>query len=236
MENKSFEAANDFFQSLEEIQTLLVLAEEHSEDEAKLGILLKSALVMLGGKFEAFAEEIAEEFVFEVNSLELKSDAVPLPLKVHHTLGAIKVTDQYKNKDRIVDAEKLFTEIAKLWHENSDAPKLKIECKFNYGKHGENELIKLFWNIGIEDIFDYIIIEEDHETILLDNPEKVRIDFRADFNSLVKIRNNILHQDSAPELTLQKIQNWSKLMKMFAETLNKNLIKTMSSISPLKAA
>lgn len=226
----SFEASQDFFHSLEEVQTLLYLAEEHSTDETKAGILLKSALVLLAGKFEAFAEEIAEEYIFNINLLKLEASKIPLPLKVHHTLAAIKYADQFKHQDRLSEAEVLFLELAKLWHHQSVAPDLKIECKFSYGKHGEKELKKLFWNVGVEDIFEYVILEEEQESVLDEKPKKVRLDFRADFNSLVSIRNNILHQDSSPNLTLLKIQSYSKLLKMFAEVLDKRLSDAINTI------
>ncbi|MDD5581494.1 MAG: HEPN domain-containing protein [Methylobacter sp.] len=228
-----YQATIDFHSSLEEVDTLLALAEA-DDSETRYKVLLKSALILLAGKFEAFAEDIAEEYLFSLNELKPLAKEVPLPIKIHHTLKAIKLADKFRHKDRIQDGEKIFTEIAMLWSSDLHAPKLNVDCCFSYGSHGEDELRKLFWNVGIENVFEYVVLEKNQDSLLdtVENDlDKVKIDFKGTFNSITNIRNNIIHQDATPNLTIPQIKDYRYLMQNFSTVLEAKLQNTIQVIS-----
>jgi hypothetical protein len=216
--NEELQSVQDeFLLSLAEVDILLSSAEACTKDEAKYAAYNKSALLLLSGKFENFVEAVAEEYVFIVNNLNLRSSKIPDVMKLHHSYALLnKLENARKNGQD--DAKKILEEIGAVWVTNVNFNKLDIECKFNYGKHGEKELKKLFIPIGIDDIFEAVEINFCKENV--EDDEKLqKIDFKGVFNSVMNMRNNILHQNASPNLTLDRIREYQGIFKMFAAAL-----------------
>jgi len=116
-------------------------------------------------------------------------------------------------------AKDFFEKTSLLWsNKQLIFNQLKVSNKFNYGKHGSDELSKLFKNIGIDDIFEVILIQRDKQT--MSGVIKEKIDFKGIFDSITKFRNIITHDDATPDLTIQIIQNdYLFLLKEFTKLI-----------------
>ena len=212
-----FECLENYKNTLREVSSILVMAAEFEDvnDNDKYVALNKSAILLLTSKFENFIETIVEEYIDRVNSMQLANNKVPEWLKVGHTIEIVdKLFDIKCKKDNYKKIE-LFKDIAVIWDDNRSI-QMSVSNKFNYGKHGANELIKLFNNIGIEDIFKEITIPDLDENMLNDNNE---LDFKGIFNNITNKRNSIIHQDNNPNITHKEIEEYKNYFELFAENL-----------------
>ena len=66
---------------------------------------------------------------------------------------------------------------------------IKPSVSFNYGKHGQKEIENLFKKHGM---MDFIFSQDSQECLKM-------------LNSLIAIRNNVIHQDASPSITHQTI-------------------------------
>lgn len=210
----------DFLRTLEEVDILLTSAEVEIREEAKYAAYNKSALLLLASKFENFVEIAAEVYVYLVNGLNLRSSLVPESLKLHHTFSMVSKLENYKTKksDNHTEIKELLGEIGTLWALDAQFNRLNVPCKFNYGKHGEKELVKLFSPIGIKDIFVEVDVYIPDESMGTEGTQK-KVDFKGTFNSVVSMRNNILHQNASPNLTHEFIREQKLIFQNFAEAL-----------------
>lgn len=218
------ESAADFARTLQEVDVLVDLADQWVDDEARYAALNKAALLLLAGKFENFAEVLAEDYVFAVNQLRPPMNAIPRVLRLQHTFKALKSVGQLTDAARHDEAERVFADVGALWGRNAEFTPLNIDCKFSYGKHGEIELRKLFATIGIADVFQVVTVTRPAEQLTGDaNGEDAAeasgvevVDFKGVFNSVTNIRNNILHQDASPGLTSTAIRGYREAFRQFA--------------------
>lgn len=216
--------------SLEEVECLLRTAEA-AADERLFSCLNKAALLLLSGKFEAFAEALAEEFVFSVNKLAPPPLMIPARLRVSHTLLSLRNLDQLRALERQAEVERLFTSLVDLWKDPGPAPELRVECRFSYGKHGEEEVRKLFQTISEMDVFEDIVIEREVESMLPDAAATARVDVRGALNSVTHMRNNILHQDATPSLTVDRVREFMDVLSRFADGLDARLARELDGIA-----
>lgn len=105
-----------------------------------------------------------------------------------------------------------------MWVTTPNPIILEIKSKFNYGDHGERELIKLFERIGIDDIFLEVKVFQTQESIL-DDIEHQEIDIKGSFNSVTNLRNNIIHQDASPNIGIDSVEQYKEHLKLFAKNL-----------------
>ena len=175
----------------------------------------KSALLLLTAKFENFVETVAEDYINKINTLEITSDKIPDILLVNHTFQALEKIENIKHKQG--EAIQTFKELSNIWSTADTAVALRIKCKFNYGKHGGNQLKKIFAIIGIEDIFSEVKVLQRQESLLEDVEEE--IDIKGSFNSVTGLRNNIIHQDASPNIGIESVEQYTEHLKLFAEEL-----------------
>jgi hypothetical protein len=220
----------DFLNTLEEVTILVSAAESSVADEVKYAVYNKSALLLLSGKFENYIESVAEQYVFVVNQLNLPANRIPDILRLHHALGILSKVDLYRNNGRADEIKKIFSEVSSIWITELTFNSLKIDCKFTYGKHGENELKKLFVPLGIEDVFVRVKVfvpEENLSDGLLTTRE---VDFKGVFNSVMGMRNNILHQNASPNLTHTAIKEYQLAFEVFSKALAQELDSYISAL------
>lgn len=210
-----FECLLNYIETLKEVTLILSMANEAIGDNEKYIALNKSAILLLTSKFENFVETAVEEFAFLVNEIKLKNSDVPEWMRIGYATNLagelIKVIDKEDNSKKI----KFFKDISKVW-DDDEVILMKVNNKFNYGKHGANELIKLFNNIGIKDIFKTIKIKSLEESILGDNTDH---DFKGTFNNITNQRNFITHQDKSPNITHNEIVVYKNYFEQFAYKL-----------------
>jgi RiboL-PSP-HEPN len=222
----TFESLDDFKRSLLEVDILCDAADSNQLDALKYTTFNKVALLLIAGKFEAFAESLIDEYIFLLNKRNVPCNRVSEVIRLSHTFRAFKDLSKLRHKHKRSEAILLFTSIAKLW--GSQEPlHLAVDSSFAYGKHGSAELSKLFERIGIDDLFDRIVIMESIESVSTDSPVVTPVDFKGTFNSVCGMRNNILHEDDSPNLTSRDVKRHRIHFELFAEKLGDFLMTTL---------
>lgn len=217
-----YESCQNFIFSLKEVEILLNDAEVNEDEEIKYLTYNKSALLLLLAKFEKVVEEIIEEIVDHINGLGVNAKDIPNQIKVYHSILMFeKLKDVVGHDHKLEESIQLFIEVGEIWHSEEKFDKLKVSSKFNYGKHGEKELIKLFNNIGINNIFKEVKVFKNVESLIHDNV--VEVDFKGVLNSVTKIRHNIIHQDATPDLTHIQIGDYTETFRSFVLQLDQYL-------------
>ena len=231
MNSELQDSLSDFLRTLEEVDILLSSAEECIHEETKYAAYNKSALLLLSGKFENFVETITEQYVFLVNKLNLRSSLLPEEMRLHHTYAIIdKLSKKSKNSSQSDEVKRMLSEIGSIWVSDTNFNQLNIDCKFAYGKHGESELVKLFKPIGIKDVFlevEVFIPDSNSDDF---SAEKRKVDFKGIFNSVMNMRNNILHQDASPSLTDKSIREYKLSFQSFAEAVTNKLDNNLNKL------
>ncbi len=185
------ESAEEFVSSLSEVELLLRESDDSApgqarEDERRVAVMNKAALLLLTGKFEAFLESAAEDFLFAVNTIGATARHIPERLLEEHSVRAVQAIDQKLNNGDLAGVRLTFTALGKMWSEVEPCADLDVSCKFNYGRHGEDEVIKLFRRFGFDDVFARVPIVEAQE--LYEGQVPSPIDVKGLLNSLTGIR------------------------------------------------
>lgn len=229
MNEELFDVLDEFHETLIEVEVLIDSAERDQQDQKRYSTYLKSALLLLSGKFENFVELAADTYVYLLNKNNIVASKIPERIRLKHTYV---VLDNIQKKKNIPASERdiirMLNEIGAIWIQ-ADQPfsNLQLECKFSYGKHGSEELIKLFSVIGIENIFDQVDVMLPDAT---DPNILTKIDFKGTFNSITGMRNNILHQNASPNLTYVDVKNNLLIIKSFSTGLTNLLDSTINAL------
>lgn len=204
------ESIDHFKSNLREIDTLLEYAKDNESDVEKYQLFNKVAIVLLSTKFEVFLEDFIEEH--SLRCLEGHTNlTLPAELKETYATTAAESIINEKNKDK---KRQYLTSIVTLF--NTHETKLqglhiiRPSLKFNYGKHGQKEIEKMFSRHGLNPFFTE---ESDTKNILMK------------INSLIEIRNNVIHQDSTPSMTHQTIDGYKMNLLEFAKILESHIEK-----------
>lgn len=220
-----FSCYDEFVAALDEVDILTELANQNEINEQLFVIYIKSSLLLLSAKFEAFLENVISEFATHLENIRLNSKHLPDIIKIN-SANAILNDDiilsirqlNIRQKSRLEKVSDLFQD--KL------VESLTINTKFDYGKHGPREIIKLFRGIGIEDIFSECHVYN-YNSLL--GPAEV--DMKGPINSVTNHRNQIIHNDLKPNITLSELWNYRICLNLFAEeiieVLNKKLRKLL---------
>lgn len=224
-----FDSLDNFMSALKEVDVLLFDAQNSESDRLKYLTYNKANLLLLVAKFENFIEQIADEYIEMLNCLKMCAKYIPRDLKINHSLFLIeKSKDIIEHKHKLNEQVKIFAELGELWNGEGEFTSLSFNTKFNYGKHGDKEIVKLFNCIGIKDVFDTIEVLEDDESMLEES--LVTVDFKGIINSITAIRNNIIHQDATPELTHVDIKKYKKYLESFSIALTEKVGKALGEI------
>src|SRR5262245_10341938 len=156
---EKLETADGFTKTLAEVDLLLHEADQAAPgapgaNEQRFAVMNKSALLLLMGKFEAFLEGAAEDFLFAVNQVGAKAQYVPIRMLAEHSARAIREVEQKLNIGDLEGIRTIFEALGRYWINIDPCAGLNVSCKFNYGKHGEAEVVRLFKRMGINDIFE----------------------------------------------------------------------------------
>ncbi|KJU86799.1 hypothetical protein MBAV_001008 [Candidatus Magnetobacterium bavaricum] len=213
-----FEALNEFKSAIEEVNALLNLACEH--ERLSYNAILKSAILLLSAKVEAFLEDILKEYIEKINALKL-GRKIPSELTLQHLVHKIKqakqITEQLDSitkkqgtrEDKYDSMVTLFISLSELLRGNViDIDNLKIPISFDYGKHGANAIERLFVLIGIDNVFDILNVM---------SVEISNINIKEQINTLIDLRNPIIHRDEDTGLTVKDVDGYVQVMKLFAD-------------------
>lgn len=221
-----FEALTEFDEALEEVRILCRSAAKNTTNDKYYKAVNKSAVLLLTSKFESYLENVLEEYISFINSMNLSAKKIPNICKLNHTYPIINaICEQNDKYNRQPEMVLNLEEISKLWALHDEKfNQLNIQFKFNYGKHGEKEIVKLFNKIGIDNIFSEITIYE------MSGSVSQQVDVKGRINSIVGIRNNIIHSDANPSLTHVQIKIDIKLLHCLAEEIVTTLNAKIANI------
>lgn len=214
-------ATKDFLEALTEVDALISLAKTHEKNITTYQPLNKSNLVLLVVKFEVFIEDIVDEYVESTNAHALPSDKIPVRLKLTHFLE--KVERAWPLKERQEDEiEAICKETGSFWnpHRDSQCPPLRIDTRFSFGKHGSNEIERLFKKIGQPDIFSHVSITTTRVDVSLEQDIEEKVDFKGTLDSLICLRNEIVHRDATPKITPDDLISHKAFLQQFSEKLD----------------
>ena len=80
----SFPSIEDFNKSLSEVQIILRRAEKNQKNRREYDICIKSALLFLVAKFEAFLEDLVSDYIHTIESKGLYPADLPDILKLNY--------------------------------------------------------------------------------------------------------------------------------------------------------
>ena len=205
--------------ALDEVEILLAAAEGHQRKPQEYAIFNKACLLFLVAKFEGFLEQTVSEYAFRLGQLRLPAGHFPDVIKLHS--ARYLIDDQFLAAlhNLKTSAIERLKEISLFWHSEHQLDSIRIDNSFDYGKHGQSAIVRLFSRIGITDIFEDCPVYEAEES-LSGEPEALwNVDIVADINSMTYIRNNILHNDATPNLTHSQIFAYKQHLVIFGDKL-----------------
>lgn len=179
----NFEATNDFFESVREIDSLIVFAQREPDCQT---LFLKLAITSLITKFQVYVEKVLKEFRYNLNGKE--ASLIPIYMRINSIKLSMPKSDLNKlSNHRNYNEEwkvRLNNAIDSMSYLNDDSridDSLQIDVKFPLGKTGKGELFDLLRQIkGDENPFD---------------------DFECDgfsidkLDSVLQMRHLVIHQD-----------------------------------------
>ena len=137
------------------------------------------------------------------------------------------ISDVRKHRSRALIT---IQRISKLCHGEDEITSIDIDKQFDYGRHGESAITKLFSKVGITNIFETCVVYEKKETLAGAKGDLVPVNIAADINALTNIRNNILHGDATPSLTHGLIEDYKRHITMFSAMLVEKLEKEIDNL------
>lgn len=183
------DSIDNFRKSLSEFDILIDYAKRNTSNISKYQLFIKLSIVLLSIKFEVFIEEFMEEHAQRL----LKNHtniSLPQDIKTNYLNRAVElISKEQKQQNRT----ELFKSIYVLLEDNgkkvNTIKNIQPSTSFNYGKHGKTEIETLFEKHGLG---MFIKSKQVQNSLTL-------------MNSLIAIRNNVIHQDASPSITHKTI-------------------------------
>lgn len=219
--SSGFSSIEVFNKSLSEVQIILRRAEKNQKNRKEYDICIKSALLFLVAKFEAFLEDLVSDYVQTIENKGLCPVDLPDVLKLHYADKLIDDKFVSELRNHKPGALRTIRRLSKFCVGHEAVNSIDIDTSFDYGKHGQKAINKLFSRIGIENIFSTCTIYEMREIIT--GRIKVNINIAGDINALTNHRNSILHADITPSVTHQQISTYQKHLMKFSRKIGKVL-------------
>ena len=231
-----FDATSSFDAALSEVDFLAERAQAASGNSHDYLAYLKAAFVLLGAKFEAFAENIVEDYVVELASLLPKTKHLARDLRIHstnHLLNQCITNTSFSGRTQSIQS---LLAAAELWDEEYQIRNISISNKFNYGKHGSEEIKNLFRRIGFQDVLnDCQVMSNSTNSMLPSLMDRVAI--TPDIDSLTHIRNNIIHSDASPNnITHQQLLGYKDKLWEFGFVVDLRLDRELQLVKAAIAA
>lgn len=201
------DSIDNFKKSLSEFDMLIDYARRNISNVHKYQLFIKLAVVLLSTKLEVFIEDFIEEHSLKMleghTNISLQQD-----IKNNYLNRAVELIINEKKQQK---RNQLFQSIYLLLNDNvekiSSLVNIKPSTSFNYGKHGQSEIELLFDKHGLG---VFIKTKESQDCLKF-------------MNSLICIRNNVIHQDATPGTTHQTIIDHKKNILKFINFIEEEL-------------
>ena len=197
------ESVEDFRNRLMDIDTLVAYASANKKAIHKYQLFNKTAIILLCSHFEVFVEAFIAEHV-DVMKICYRSDSLPQYMKdnyVNDTIKSLKDRPEPSRKQKPLKA--LFRLHNGQSLEMNSIMDLVLDMKYAFGKHGQEETEKLFKKFGFKSFVDSPGFQDNFKMI----------------NSAINIRNNIIHEGSAPTLSIDDLKKYKNVFLSFADSL-----------------
>ena len=201
------DSIDNFKDKLSEIDILLGYAEKNIDSIAEYQLFNKVSIVLLSTKLEVFIEDFVEEHslrMLEGHTNKTISDK----LKELYFDTAIDLISGEKKR---ANKNLLFNSLMDLYHNDENTLlnvyRIRPSRKFSYGRHGQKEIEALFCKHGLGNFIKSEVAQE----------------CLAMMNSLVAIRNNVIHQDATPSLTHQTVSQHKENILRFVENIEADI-------------
>ena len=192
---------------LSEIDILLEDAIKNQTLITKYQLYLKTSIVLLSTKFEVFLEDFIEEHSQRLLNGHTNL-SFPSKLKdIYFDSGIEMIFKEKKRQKKKTLFQSLMILLQTDYHSISPLNSIRPSMKFNYGKHGEKEIKALFERHGLGEFV---------------KKEDLRVCFEK-INSLISIRNNVIHQDASPSLTHQTVKEHKDNILFFIQQLENEI-------------
>lgn len=183
------DSIDNFRNRISEIDILIDYATRNAADLPIYQLFIKTSIVLLTTKLEVFLEEFIDEHSIRTLNGHTNS-SLPKKMKdLYFNRGIELIANEKKQHKK----ELFFQSISMLRQNNgtsiSSISNIRPILTFNYGKHGQKEIEALFERHGLE---TFIKSNKSQNCLRL-------------MNSLIAIRNNVIHQDTSPGIPHQTI-------------------------------
>ncbi len=207
------ESINDFNKRLNEVDILIKYAQanQHSIDKCKL--FLKAAIVLLCSHFEVFIEAFIEE---HVDLIKANYNNITLPQYMKDNF----IDDTFNSYKNVPKPSKKQKPLKALFQLYGNAPlclsslsDLMLDTKYGFGKHGQSETDRIFKKFGFGNFVN-------------------TTDYKGPFikiNSAIAIRNNIIHEGSAPTLSCEDLVDYKTNFQQFTAALERYMIENQEN-------
>ena len=202
----------DFLSNLKEVDMLLSYAAKNSQKIDRYKLFIKTAMVMLCSHFEVFVETFISEHV-DILKRCYDNDTLPQFMKDNYINDTVKVLKDLSFPSRKTKTLKaIFRLHDSVKCRMLDIDNLEIDMKYSFGKHGQEETERLFKKFGLENFVKSTSFKNSFKKI----------------NSAISIRNNIIHEGSAPTLSYKDMLDYKQSFLDFANALEKHIIENQS--------
>ena len=202
------DSVDAFKDRIKEIDILLTYARNNQRTLDKYKLFNKTAVVLLCTHFEVFVESFIADHVDALKRC-YKSDTIPQYMKDNYINDTIKsLKDLACPSKKAKPLRALFRLHDSKVLDMSAISDLEIDMKYSFGKHGQDDTAKLFRKFGF--------------AAFVDSPA-----FKAPFrniNSAINIRNNIIHEGSAPNLSHNDVIMYKNDFLKFAGDLELHVL------------
>lgn len=194
--------------SIGEIDILLRYAARNEQREViKYQLFNKLSIILLATKLESFIEDFIEEHVEQqLRNHTIQTFSKELKERYFDT-GIGLITEQKKREEK----ERLFRLLVTLYGDDKskidNLKDISPSTRFSYGKHGRKEIESLFERHGL----GRFIRSEVSQNCL------------KKMDSLIAVRNNVIHQDAASGLTHRQVKDHKNNILQFVECLESDV-------------
>lgn len=198
-----------FEERIKEIDILLTYARSNQRTLDKYKLFIKTAVVLLCTHFEVFVESFIAEHV-DVLRICYRSDTIPQYMKDNYINDTINSLKDFACPSRNVKPLRaLFRLHDSKVLEMSAISDLIIDMKYSFGKHGQDDTARLFNKFGFVAFVDSPAFKDPFRNI----------------NSAINIRNNIIHEGSAPNLSHNDVVAYKNDFLKFARDLESHVLE-----------
>lgn len=183
------DSIDNFRNSLSEFDILIDYARRNISKVDKYQLFIKLSVVLLSTKLEVFIEDFVEEHSIRMLTGHTNI-SLPQDIKNNYLNRAVELIANERKQHKKTS---LFQSMYILLQDNgikiTSTANIKPSTSFSYGKHGQSEIESLFERHGLG-VFIKTRNSQDCLKVM---------------NSLISIRNNVIHQDATPGTTHQTI-------------------------------